>query len=119
MAGKSEKMPDDRLPTALWVEGHLRNLDRQAVPYYIVNKGAYASGTVLLKIVAPGQGCIVLQQQRDKDGVLGWMGLFKGEKVAEGQADDHIRRSIRRDPDLWAIEIEDRSLQNPFEGKIF
>jgi hypothetical protein len=57
-------MSDDRLPTGLWVDAHLRQLETQAVPYYIINRGNHASGTLLLKLFAPGQGCKLLQQQR-------------------------------------------------------
>ncbi len=112
-------MTDDRLPTALWVEAHLQILTQKGVPYYIPNKGAYASGTVMLKINGLEAGCLVLQQQRDLDGEMGWMALFKGETVAESEADAYIQRAIDRDPDVWVIEIEDRDLKNPFEGKVF
>lgn len=113
-------MPDDdRLPTALWVDAHLRRLTLEAVPYYIVNKGAHASGTVMLKLYVPGQGVKLLQQQRDIDGNMGWLALFHGETVEEAKADDYIRRSIDRDPDVWVIEIENREFTNPFEGKVF
>lgn len=112
-------MTDDRLPTALWVDAHLRRLTLEAVPYYIVNRGNPASGTVMLKLFAPGQGAKLLQQQRDLDGNMGWLGLFKGEIVEESKADDYIRRAVDRDPDVWVIEIEDRNFVNPFEGKVF
>ena len=112
-------MADDRLPTALWIDAHLRRLTLEAIPYYIVQKGAYAAGTVMLKLASPGQGCRLLQQQRDLNGVMGWMALFRGETVDEAKADDHIKRATARDPDLWVIEIEDRAFSNPFEGKIF
>lgn len=109
-------MTDDRLPAALWVDAHLRRLMLEGIPYYIVNKGAYVSGTVMLKINGLETGCLVLQQQRDLQGRMGWLALFRGEAVAEQQADDYIRRAIDRDPDLWVIEIEDRQKRNPFEG---
>ncbi len=111
-------MSEQSLPTSLWVEAHLRQLDAQAVPYYIVNKGAYMSGTVLLKINAPGQGCAVLIQQRDLDGNLGWMNALNTDIVEESKADEYIRRAIARDPDVWVIEIEDKNRTNPFEGKV-
>lgn len=112
-------MADDRLPTKFWVDAHLRQLTITGTPYYIHNTGNHASGTVLLKINALENGCKVLQQQRNLDGIMGWMTLFKGETVAEKEADDYIRRAIDRDPDLWVIEIEDRGMNNPFEGKVF
>ncbi len=105
---------DDRLPTALWVEAHLRRLTAEAVPYYIVKKGEYAGGMVLLKINALEDGCLVLSQQRDIDGALGWMNVFEDGAVEEAQADAYIRRAIDRDPDVWVIEIEDREMHNPF-----
>ncbi len=108
---------DGRLPAALWIDAHLKRLTIEGVPYYVLNKGAYAAGTVMLKINTLDKGCLVLQQQRGLDGVLGWMGLFKSEMVAEKEADDYIRRAVARDPDLWVIEIEDRQGRNPFEGK--
>lgn len=112
-------MSDDRLPTALYVEAHLKRLTAEGVFYYILNKGAYGSGTIMLKLNGLENGCTVLQQQRDLNGVMGWMKLFKGETVAEAEADSYITRAIGRDPDIWVIEIEGRGRENPFEGKIF
>ena len=110
---------DGRIPTAVWVDAHLRKLQAEGKSCYIANKGAYASGTVLLKINTLGQGCWLLQQQRTVEGTLGWMRLMKGDAVPEPQADEYIRKAIDRDPDIWAIEIEDRAGENPFEGPIF
>lgn len=112
-------MTDDRLSTALWVDAQLHHCTLEGIPFYVVHKGAHASGTVLLKITIPGESCKLLQQQRDFEGEMGWMALFKGELVVEKEADEYIRRAADRDPDLWVIEIEDRELRNPFEGKIF
>lgn len=112
-------MSDDRLPSALFIEAHLRRLEAEGVPYYVLNKGAYASGTILLKLNGRENGFIGLQQQRDLDGNLGWMKLFKGQIVEESEVDAYIQRAIDRDPDIWVIEIEGRGLKNPFEGKVF
>jgi len=112
-------MADDRLPTGLWVEGHIHQLTLRGIPYYIHNKGPYASGTVLLKINGLENGCMLLQQQRDFDGNMGWMDLRDGDKVAESEVDSYIRKAIDMDPDLWVIEYEDRTLENIFDGEIF
>lgn len=101
----------------MWVEAQLRTAAAQGIPYTIVNKGAYAGGTVMLKIYVPGEGCLLWQQQRDLDGVMGWMALFKGAITAEGEIDSYIARAVDRDPDLWVVEVEDRQKRNPFDGK--
>lgn len=108
-------MSDSRLHTALWVEAHLRNLDLAAIPYYVVNKGAYASGTVILKLAVPGQGCQLLIQERDLEGKLGWVHAFNVAIIDEKKVDNYIRSAIFRDPDVWAIEIEMREFINPFQ----
>lgn len=111
---------DDRLPTALWVDAQLHTLTLQGKSFYIVQKGAYAGGTVLLKIANMAGECVLLQQQRNLDGEMGWMKLFdEQELIAESEADQYIGRSKSRDPDLWVIEVEDKEMKNPFEGKEF
>lgn len=104
-------MSETRLPAGLWIEAQLRQLDQEAVPYYLINKGAYFSGTVLLKINSIDNGCKVLTQIRDENGKLCWMNALKQEWLPEQEADSYITRAISRDPDLWAIEIEDRHMK--------
>lgn len=108
-------MEEARLPTSLWLDAHLRRLNEKGRGYYIVQKGAFAAGTVLLKINLLNGFCHVLIQVRDEKGHLGWMDALKNEVVAESDADQYIRRAVDRDPDLWVIEIEDRAGINPFK----
>lgn len=107
-------MSDARLPAGVWIEAGLRRLDVSARSYYVVHKGAWASGTVLLKINRLQGECRLLGQIRDENGALGWGAVLKSETVAEADADAYIRRAIDRDPDVWVIEIEDREGNNPF-----
>lgn len=109
---------DARLPVSIWIDAHLRRLNEQGRGYYILNKGAFAAGTVLVKINLLNGFSKILTQIRDLDGNPGWMNATKDETVAETDADAYIRRAVDRDPDLWAIEIEDREGGNPFEGKV-
>ncbi len=105
---------DGRLPTALWLEGQFRLLDAASISYYVINRGAGGSGVVTLKLNGLGAGFRLLVQQRDMDGVLGWQNALKDDNPPEDQIDAYIARAIDRDPDLWVIEIESRSLENPF-----
>lgn len=115
-------MADDRIPTELWVTGTLRQCIAKGIPATVAHKGAPAAGTVMVKIAIKTSireaKCRLLNQSRDLEGRLGWMDVFDGEAVDEKKADDYIQRSVRRDPDVWVVEVEDASGTNPFEGKI-
>ena len=79
---------------------------------------ACPANSSLLKINGLNNGCRVLSQIRDIDGALGWVDAMGDKPLEESEIDAYIRRSIERDPDVWAIEIEDKDLRNPFEGEL-
>ncbi len=108
--------PDARLPVHLFIDAHLKPLNDQGIFYYIQQRGEKNTGTILLKINNLQGICLLLIQQRDLDGKLGWMNAIGKEQVEESDADQYIQRAISRDPDLWVIEIEDQNMNNPFEG---
>lgn len=109
---------DDRLPTELWVKAHLRRCHAEAIPVAVLHKGDANGGTVLLKLLQREAGCRLLSQIRDAEGRLGWMSALGEAPVAEADADAYIERAVKRDPDLWVIEIESRDGRHPFEGKM-
>jgi hypothetical protein len=98
----------------------MRQCMAKGVAVTVARKGEAMGGTVMVKIVlGRAEGCKLLSQSRDENGVMGWMAAFEGEVVPETKADEYIARGVKRDPDLWVIEVEDKSGANPFEGKIF
>lgn len=109
-----------RLPTGLWVEAECAKLNAAGQGYYIAQRGNYGSGVVMVKIydIMLRQAMLYVQQ-RDLDGVLGWVRALGAEPLAEGEVDRYIQRALSFDPDLWVIEIEAKTLDNPFEGKVF
>ncbi len=107
---------EGRLPVNLWIDAQLQPLNSNGIFYYIKQRGEKNTGTILLKLNGLSGECRLLVQQRNLDGNLGWMDAFKKELVEEASADSYIERAIARDPDLWVIEIEDREMNNPFEG---
>jgi hypothetical protein len=111
-------MTDDRIPTHLWVDAHLRRCSGDGVPAIIIHSGEKIGGTVMLKIYQPGVGCRLLSQMRDLDGKLSWYPAHKEETIEERDADERIRRTIGRDPDVWVIEIESRDGSNPVDGDV-
>ena len=112
-------MDDDRLPADVWIMAHVRQCIANGIPATVVRKGDPRGGTLMLKILQYGVGCRVLSQSRDLNGELGWMAAFKGGIVPEPEADEYIARAIKRDPDLWVVEIESKDGSHPFEGKVF
>lgn len=109
-------MGDDRLPTHIWVDAHLRRCMAEGIPVTVVNRGERMGGTVMLKIYQAGVGCRLLSQMRDLDGNLSWYPAHKEEIIDEPTADEQIRRTVSRDPDLWVIEIESRDGRVPVDG---
>jgi hypothetical protein len=110
-------MSDDRLPTHLLVGAALARCSAHGTPAAVLHKGERSSGVLLVKISRIPEGARLLTQQRDIDGVLGWVPALANERMEEMDADAYIARAIDRDPDLWAIEIEDPKGQNPFDPK--
>ena len=109
--------PDGRLRSEIWIKAHLRRCFAEGVPATVMHRGEKNTGTLMLKLNHRGEGCRVLSQMRDLDGKLAWLPAFKGERVAEAEADAYIERAVQRDPDLWVVEIEHADGWHPFEGK--
>jgi hypothetical protein len=108
----------DRLPTELWLQAHLRRLSIEGIPAALLHRGEAMGGSVLLKLNQLDLGCRVLSQARDAEGGLGWLAAFEGRIVAEAEADAYVARALKRDPDLWVVEIEDRAGRHFFDGRI-
>lgn len=106
----------DRLPTALYVEAHLKTLTNNAVFYYFIQKGNHGSGIIMLKLNGmKGQVRLISQQRNFETDKMEWVNVLEKETLEEPEADAYIQRAIARDPDLWVIEIEDTEMNNPFE----
>ena len=97
------------------MEAKIRELNAASIPAYILHRGEKTDGVVLAKISDCQGSCRFITQQRNLDGDLEWVNIYSDEIIAEQKADDYISRSLSRDPDLWAIEIENKDMNNPFD----
>ena len=109
-------MAEDRLPTHLWVDAHLKKCSVMGIPAVVINFGQKTGGSVLLKIYQPEVGCRLMSQMRDLDGNLSWYCSHKENFIQEPDADSLIKKSISRDPDLWVIEIDTKDGSVPIEN---
>lgn len=108
---------DDRLPTDLWVMGHIRAAATQGISMMVLRKGDRSRGTLLLKINLLDRRFLVLAQVR-KDERLVWSRATGPEPVDEATADAYIARQVKYDPDLWVVEVEDRQGRHWFDGAV-
>jgi len=117
-ANKSGQMSEGRIATELWVMAHIRQCSAQGIMATVVKRGDDWGGAVVIKLNLLGPGFKVLTQSRDIDGNIAWLQAKDGAVLNETDADEYIARQTARDPDLWVVEIEDRSGKIPFAGKL-
>ena len=111
-------MVNDRLTSDVWIMAHVRRCNAEGVSAMVVRRGDDQAGSLILKLNRLDGTCKLLSQATDIDGQLGWLAAFKGETVPEAEADDYIQRTLKRDPDIWVVEIEHKDAWHPFEGKV-
>jgi hypothetical protein len=97
-----------RLKAAIWVKAHIRRCAVNGIPAVIVRHGDDTAGSVLIKLNQFEGGCAVLSPSNRGDGARIWLRATGAASVPETDADGYIARQVKRDPDLWVIEIEDR-----------
>jgi len=111
-------MSEVRLKTSLQVGAVVRTGSAQGLTVTVAHKGEPDSGAILVKLNQGPKGCTVLSQMRSTGGELAWMRATGAEPVPESECDAYIEKSLRRDPDLWVVEIEGREGRHLFDGKI-
>lgn len=107
---------ETRIPTHLWVEAEVRRLSGAGHGVYVAARGDKTGGMVIQKISDMAGNCRLRGQQRDLLGKLVWINILQDEIVPEREADAYIKRAVERDPDLWVVEIEDRTMQAALTG---
>lgn len=111
-------MAEPRLKTGLVVQAALRLATQQAIPIAVVRRGDADAGAILIKLNQLEQGFTILAQTRTLEGELAWLRATGAELVDEQTADAYIARQVKRDPDLWVVEIEDRAGRPIFAGRV-
>ena len=107
-----------RLKTKIVVQAAVRVCSSQAIPIVVARRGDEDAGTILVKLNRLDLGCTVLAQTRTANGSLAWLRATGESLVDEATADAYIARQVARDPDVWVVEIEDRSGRPIFGGPI-
>ncbi len=96
-----------RLTTEIWIAAYLTRLRLATIPAFILQKGDHTAGAVLVKLnTLDGKACCYQRSFDLMSGERQWVVLSEGD---EGDVDISIAKQKTFDPDLWVIEIEDKS----------
>lgn len=109
---------EPRLKTRLQVLAAVRLCAVHSIPIVVARRGDDDAGTILIKLNQLERGFIVMAQTRTGTGDLAWLRATGEVPVDEPTADAYIQRQLKRDPDLWVVEIEDREGRQIFAGRI-
>jgi hypothetical protein len=96
-----------RLTADFWVRAYLARLQQAAIPAYVTRRGDPTAGAVLVKLATLDGRAEALTRSFDlMTGARTWVALAEGP---EPEVDALVARARARDPDLWVIEVENRS----------
>ncbi|WP_246831251.1 DUF1491 family protein [Pseudotabrizicola formosa] len=98
---------DIRLKADLWVSAYLNRLRLADIPAYVTRKGDPTAGTVLVKVALLDGTARAFERGYDMaSGARVWRLMSEGP---ERDVDALLSRAGQRDPDLWVIELEDKT----------
>jgi hypothetical protein len=94
------------LSTDLWVSALMRRAEQGGAFAVVVRKGDARAGAVLVKLINRREAWTRLYAEAVRgDGERVWMRPAGSE--SEADIDAYVARSLKIDPDLWVVEIDD------------
>jgi hypothetical protein len=102
------------LPTALWLTAELRRLQHAGYFVYLVRQGEAERGQVLVRLNLMGTADVIVQTiGRDAKDQKIWLNSHHDAFITAKVADDITAKAIKADPDVWVIEIDVKTGDNP------
>lgn len=95
-----------RLTSDFWVRAYLRRLQLADIPAFITAKGDATAGAVIVKLNTLDGNAKAFHRSYDMDGNRVWATLAEG---AERDVDVSLIKQRSFDPDIWVVEVEDRT----------
>lgn len=104
-----------RLRSDIFVSAYIRRCGLEGAPAVLRRRGAAEAGAIFIKIDRLDGTCSLFgpaQQNAvaDEPGIDRlFVRLHDGEAIPVPDAEDKLAREIRFDPDLWIVEVDDRT----------
>jgi len=95
-----------RLTSKFWIDALRARLDAANIPVYIRARGDATAGAIVLKIDEMNGRAQSYTRGHDADGDTIWHPLHHG---TDAEVEAALQRQMSFDPDLWVIEVEDRT----------
>ena len=99
--------------STIWVAAHLRRARGMGHMAVLVKRGAEEAGAIYVRAILPGGLARLFGPPPGanyKDtGEKRWACPLGFDPVAEAKTDEYIARQQKYDPDIWLLDIEDRT----------
>ena len=95
-----------RLSAQFWVDAYLARLRLADIPAFVVRRGDATAGNVMVKLNTLNGSAEAFQRSFDHSGARVWITLCKG---SDAEVEEALTEQRWFDPDLWIIEVEDKS----------
>lgn len=101
------------IKSEIWVKAHLRRCFSAGLTAVVVNKGAPEAGAIYIQVSISAQEVMVFAPAPgptyDEDGNRNWSQPLGNAPISPRQASEYFARQKSFDPDIWIIDIDDRS----------
>lgn len=94
------------LATHIRVGALLAQMQNTGAGAYVLHRGEGTAGALIVKQAHLDGTATLFARQYAWDGELVWAAIFTA--APESEIDDHWRKRVEGDPDIWVIEIERR-----------
>lgn len=107
-----------RLKTSIFAASIIRRATGAGAYAAVARRGHEEGGVILVKVNLLNGTAFVLTPMPGPDGQRRWLRGTGPNPVPDAEAEAYLSRQIARDPDCWAIEVEDRHGRWFFEEEV-
>lgn len=114
-----------RLKSGIWASAYLRRCNIEGAFAAVRRRGADEAGAIFVKVNRlDGTGTLygpaaqaVFDEARPSDRLFSVV-LGRDGPVADADIEGRLTRELKFDPDIWIIEVEDRTGRNFLDGAV-